>query len=955
VGPLAILEASESVETDSEGRFEFPELASQESGVVWATAAGFTAGWTASSANQQKALVLSLKGTEGQVVRVSRSSGATVQGAVVVQQGTCGGQLRSGGLSDEDVAMLLYARSARVGGDGVAVLPAWSGRRLYMAQLEGLRSGVEASDGSGEPVELALEESIQLAGSVTVEGGGASLAGALMYCFLYDVETGRQRYLQAVPLPADGHVQGVRLPWSPEEGYRLVVEGEGLARAEEWFAPVPAGGTLGFNLVCKAGGVAILHFFEALESSDSVANVAGVTATPIWYSASQGGYGSPFQSVLSDSDGLARLTNFPVGTISFRYSAPGYVMDFTPEFTPSELSSEPIEVELHRSGRVRVKVTDGGETVDRFRILYWGEGMRASDATTVSRTADPDGYAFLDGLPLGNLQLLASVEGRPQTMPTSVDVVSTEDRNIELQVAEAVVGHGRVLDSGTGLPVPEALIQISLTAAGDSPGYLNSGLPVEPDGSFSFALFAPSITMITIRAEGYSSLPAMGDLGEDGQIDFGTLHVARTQALTIQCLSSGEVDWTQYYGNVRGLIWSEDAPLNPDGTYVASDGQHGPSAFTLFGPDGGQISRSWTLRGTGPWYREVRLGGDASLDVSLDGEPDWTPSALELSFSTDLDHGDSVRIPVEPGSSSLRFASLEAGSYSLTCFDSMGWPRVCTSVEVHAGQEEAVTLGLELTSFRVRLLSEDGIPIAGAYVWARDAGHLPNVVGTTVSTNDEGIALLTSTDISELIVEAISATGGYSGPHTVVPPKTEDPVDVVWAEGDLLEIEVFDGPVPLEGLEVWVHRAETSYATVTLDVPEDGHYQRPNIATGEYFAEPHSSWVWFQRSFFDFDGSPARLEFRRLGDLTVHVKDLLGNPVGGVAVSLTSDEFGESVGDWLATGRVSSDTGLVTDAQGVVRISGLPHGAYSWSVGAQIGGVDVAVGSGSLLGVQLGE
>ena len=57
-----------------------------------------------------------------------------------------------------------------------------------------------------------------------------------------------------------------------------------------------------------------------------------------------------------------------------------------------------------------------------------------------------------------------------------------------------------------------------------------------------------------------------------------------------------------------------------------------------------------------------------------------------------------------------------------------------------------------------------------------------------------------------------------------------------------------------------------------------------------------------------------------------------GLPVAGIGVDLASLEYGTNVSELVDEGRVDAPDGLTTDRKGLVRVSGLPHGAYAWSV-----------------------
>ena len=62
-----------------------------------------------------------------------------------------------------------------------------------------------------------------------------------------------------------------------------------------------------------------------------------------------------------------------------------------------------------------------------------------------------------------------------------------------------------------------------------------------------------------------------------------------------------------------------------------------------------------------------------------------------------------------------------------------------------------------------------------------------------------------------------------------------------------------------------------------------------------------------------------------------------GLPVQAHPVELVSEEFAVDVGAWIDEGSVTSRTGLVSDAEGEVRIERLPRGPYRYRVQTRAG------------------
>lgn len=956
VGLREILDGSLRVESDPGGRFEFGARSEQEDGVVWVTAPGRLAAWRAVSDGTASPLVFALMPGVDQEVLVTRAGGGSVLGAEVLQGGEHGAFPKSGLLSDEDVAMELYVRSASVPASGRVELPGWTGNRRYRAVLGELRSFDQF--GSGEPVKLELRDTVRLEGRVVADVPNDVLGGAIVYVLLPNEETGEQQYAFAAGLDSAGRMQASLCPWNPNGGYLFKVEGPGLVPGEARVGYVEVEGLVHFELTCTAASAVTFHFTEEVPGAEGPADVAGVFVFTNWRDPETYMPVSPNQALISDEYGFARVANFPAGTTSFSYWKEGYVEGFINDINTYVPVEEPIEVLMQPGGTLEVRVLKGDAVQLEYAIYYWAEDLTITSAVRAECKANGDGVAALTDLPLGRLWVLAVVEGEPQSAPVLATVVKDVASQVEIELPDAVTGIGQVLDSSTRLPVLDARVEIGVSAAGMISGARDDhGEPVDSNGRFELPLFAPGIADITIRAPGYSPLPALGDVGEDGRIDFGTLYITKMQPFTVRCISDQPVDWTQYYGQTGGMTWGPQVPLNADGTYVAEYGRFGENSFTLSTPEGSSIKRSWTLFGEGPWYREVHLTGDTRLEVSFKPADVSLPAYLGLEETLDTDIANAVYVAVDQDLAKGVFSAVDAGAYSLIAYDA-DWKAVaCASVEVTRGQLNEVALELDGSRSFVRMLGKDGTPLSGATVTLRDPDHMPNLLARSLVADDAGLVELPATNLDELMLSAYFPSGGFMATRRIMRPKTDEPLDIVWDGGKGLHLEVFDGDVPLEGLDVWVHESQSGFPAVTLNVPADGHYERPNVGAGEYFAEAYPSWVWNRRVYFNLDdeGTPVRIEFRRLGELTIQVEGLLGNPAAGVAVSLTSDEFGESVGDWLAEGRVTSDTGLVTDADGVVRIGGLPHGGYSWSAGEQSGSVEVAVGSGSVLEVQLEE
>ena len=138
----------------------------------------------------------------------------------------------------------------------------------------------------------------------------------------------------------------------------------------------------------------------------------------------------------------------------------------------------------------------------------------------------------------------------------------------------------------------------------------------------------------------------------------------------------------------------------------------------------------------------------------------------------------------------------------------------------------------------------------------------------------------------------------------------------------------------------------------------DGMFTSGQVTQAEYEIMITSPWVWPQvKSLYPSNGETVDVEFRRRGDLRLQLRTLAGQGLAGVPVELRSVEFStESVATWLAGSLVKTgESGLQTDHQGELSVTGLPNGKFTWdapSVG--LSGVIVVppLGVGEGVGIQ---
>jgi hypothetical protein len=77
------------------------------------------------------------------------------------------------------------------------------------------------------------------------------------------------------------------------------------------------------------------------------------------------------------------------------------------------------------------------------------------------------------------------------------------------------------------------------------------------------------------------------------------------------------------------------------------------------------------------------------------------------------------------------------------------------------------------------------------------------------------------------------------------------------------------------------------------------------------------------------DGAPRDVQVRRVGALHLRLDSSSSQGAAGVRVELEAQEGGGKLSSWLERGLVQVEGGApLSDANGMLRVSGLPHGEY---------------------------
>jgi len=165
-------------------------------------------------------------------------------------------------------------------------------------------------------------------------------------------------------------------------------------------------------------------------------------------------------------------------------------------------------------------------------------------------------------------------------------------------------------------------------------------------------------------------------------------------------------------------------------------------------------------------------------------------------------------------------------------------------------------------------------------------------------------------------------------------PTDGEPLELVFDSDRSLAVRALDGEVPLDGLFMLVTYADEGIRAIQMPLDGDGVLRHGPVSDVDFDCHPMAPWVWpevVRVHAVERGAAPATIQLRRRGDLVVRIVDQAGLPLAGIPLKLTETASGTPVSSWLSAGLVVAEPGgMVTDSQGELRLTGLPHGDFTW-------------------------
>lgn len=209
-------------------------------------------------------------------------------------------------------------------------------------------------------------------------------------------------------------------------------------------------------------------------------------------------------------------------------------------------------------------------------------------------------------------------------------------------------------------------------------------------------------------------------------------------------------------------------------------------------------------------------------------------------------------------------------------------------------------------------------------------------------TDVGGITTLSGISMSEVMLD-VTLPGGERAllPVTL---RLNETTDVHVTASSALLVRLLDHDLPIRAVEVAV-LDEAGLAVLNwMETSAVGTAEWTRISEGVFVVSVnYPGYFPVQvRLESSITSEEHLIQVRRTGSIAVATM-AGGAAVGGVQFDLRSMEFDKPVGQWLADGKVDSTSGaLATDSLGRVRLDGLPHGDYEWTI--SVAGADARMG-----------
>lgn len=449
-----------------------------------------------------------------------------------------------------------------------------------------------------------------------------------------------------------------------------------------------------------------------------------------------GGWARQPAQATSDAEGRFVLSGLKPGTAYVTATATGYrTRSAQPVEIPEEGQAPPLEITLEPGTFLEGTVRDSrGEPVPGARVYI--QGVETFGSEMIVPVDEQGRYEVIDLEP-GRFRLQASSRGGPGAR-AELEVRPGRNR-LDLRLSEGTEVSGRIVDS-QGAPVPGASLSLeSVPRDGEMPMFLGEVQAVSSgDGSFVFEGVSEGEYRLTGRRQGYApaTLPGVQVAGAPVsglELRLGPGAVIRGRLLG---LDPAEVSRVQVMAHSPDQgIYPLFGVVDPSGNYRIQDVPAGDwDLMAHFSSPEVVRARVEVSPGDQEIVQDLEFPSGFTLTgrVLLDRSP--LPRAQIFVASNDPErpgggHGETAH------DGTFRMQRVPAGTYVLRVISSA---LVLHAETLEIGGDRDLVIEVATGAVEGRLLSPEGLPVAGAAVSLTGEDPERAFLGPKASSDDQG-------------------------------------------------------------------------------------------------------------------------------------------------------------------------------------------------------------------------
>ena len=924
-----LLSRQTSSRSDSTGRLEFDLAASPESqaeSTLAVHSAAYGLHWFQVGESLQMGPLTLAKSTPLRI-RVSRADGASAEGAVVHVLAR-GAPMPLEGASEVPSSLLALTLSPSPAGE--ARLGRFDGEALILAELGDECSPPWIGNPSAvEKIELQLGSTLRASGDL-IPVGDFSLADLDLDVRAFHRTEEGESAIHSVEVAAEPRWSMERLPTFVAGEYVFRLEGQEVVPSEAVVsasrrAPIHA------DLEVRVGAS-----FEVRVRDHDQNPLEAVDVGVRW----EGERARVLASSTTNKEGAAQVAGVLPGEVWITISRKGFVSSTWGPFATGPLVQAGADLYLARAGALRVSCTRNGEPLGEYTLRYWeGPPHKTFEKEVV---ADDLGGFTLEDAPLGNVHIFAFDEESPASAIATVPVSEGEVSEVELELPSAGRAGGSVVDSSTGLPVSDAMVQV-LAMFGTQPvGPTSPAVAVDASGRFQ-ALAIPRVPCwLDVRAPGYSTNIVRCEPDSTGGFDAGEIELASGGTLEVRLIGSSDSDLTKYQVDLKGIDQSPRIACDAQGRAVFEGVSPGSPILSIWPNDYSRHGIELDLKPGGDWSIEVPLETDRRATVRVipaSGESLEEGMFVGATWTTSDGFRSVFHRPVLEGGR-VEFENLTGDQAVFDVWSSDFRTLAVARATLPQSGDAEVEIQVEKTPRRIQFLDKNFDPVVGAKIDLNLEGD-DTCWLHSLTTDNEGIV-----ETFGLHHEQVTALvrQGNANAFTGVIEFEPDPEELTIVPVDTsasLRLRVLDGELALDDAQAGLGEREGILTFEVLDADPSGIVQFGPLSPRTYHAEVFGEGLW--TTFLSVEAGPDNPEYevqvRRMGSLEL-LATRAGEPLESLQLELVALEFDQLASDWVRAGRIRSTTGdMRTDSSGRLVLIGLPHGKYSCQSTSPEGGI----------------